>query len=159
MHWTTGTKLKACCLDRSELQAWAVEETASAPQYCSVCQPETDASVHTDEAAHLSKLASEILEYVLEAALVHLEIEQPAYRLTVADIAACFGKTPGQISSALHRLLNSGFITVQHHPSIPATIPPKRVVLPTATALRTLEAFRSASDSTIQEELAKLETI
>lgn len=110
-----------------------------------------------DGQVHLSKLASEILEYILEAALIHLEIEQPPYRLTVGDIAACFGKTPGQVSPVLHRLLEAGFVILHGNRNTAAAIRPKQVVLPTVAAMRTLEAFQSECDSTIQAELAKLE--
>lgn len=156
-HWTTGSKLKACSLDRAELEAWAIEETGASPKPCPKCDLDQDAAAGGESQIHLSKLASDILEYILEAALIHFEIEHPPYHLTVADIAACFGKTPGQISPVLHRLLEGGFITVQGHVAAAAAIPPKRVVLPTATALRTLEAFKMESDSTIEGELAKLE--
>jgi hypothetical protein len=157
-HWTSGTKFKACCLDRTDLEAWAVEETGQPPGFCSSCEPQNEAPPH-DSPVHLPKLASDILEYVLEAALIHFEVEQPPYRLTVADIAACFGKTPGQISPALHRLLEDGFLAVHGHKALPAMIPPKRIVLPTVVAIRTLESFQSESDSTIADELAKLEPV
>lgn len=155
-HWTTGSKLKACCLDRAELEAWAVDETGSATEYCAKCNPTSEIVADAGGPVYLSKLPSDILEYILEAALIHFEVQQPPYRLTVADIAACFGKTPGQISPVLHRLVDGGFVTVQGHAGTAAVIPPKRIVLPTIAALRTLEAFRSESDSTIQAELAKL---
>jgi hypothetical protein len=106
---------------------------------------------------HLTKLASDILEYILEAVLIHFEVEQPPYRLTVAYIAACFGKTPGQISVALHRLLESGMVVVPGQKSMAITIPPKRFVLPAVAAIRTIEGFRNDRDSTIEGELAKLE--
>jgi hypothetical protein len=156
-HWTTGSKMKACCLDRTELEAWAAEETGASPERCPRCDFEKQESASREAQVHLSKLVREVLEYILEAAIIHFEIERPPYHLTVADIAACFGKTPAQISPALHRLLEAGFVTIQGHLGPAVSIPPKRVVLPTVTAIRTLEAFRAESDSTIQIELAKLE--
>jgi hypothetical protein len=156
-HWTTGPKLKACCLNRAELEAWTVDETGTPPEYCPTCEPQNESIACGDGHVHLSKLANEILEYVLEAALIHFEIERPPYHLTVGDIAACFAKTPGQIAPALQRLLETGFVIIQGHVGTAATIPPQRVVLPTVAALRTLEAFQAESDSTIQNELAKLE--
>jgi hypothetical protein len=157
IHWTTGSKLKACCLDRLELEAWAIEQTGASPDHCAQCNPKNETLAGGDNHVHLSKLASDILEYVLEAALIHFEIDRPPYHLTVADIAACFGKTPGQVSPVLHRLLEAGFINIQGNVGPGVAIPPKRVVLPTVTAIRTLEAFRAESDPTIQIELAKLE--
>jgi hypothetical protein len=155
-RWTTGSTLKACSLDRTELEAWAIEETGASPEHCPKCEHDNAAGGGEGQ-IYLTKLASDILEYILEAALIHFEIEHPPYHLTVADIAACFGKTLGQISPPLHRLLEGGYVTVQGHVAAAAAIPPKRVVLPTVTALRTLEAFRTESDSTIRDELTKLE--
>jgi hypothetical protein len=146
-------------MDRADLEAWALEETEAAPACCPICDPQTETLPTEDGHLHLSKLASEILEYVLEAALIHLEVEQPPYRLTAGDIAACFGKTAGQISPALHRLRESGFLTVQGQSAVNSAILPKRVVLPTVSAMRTLDAFQGASESTIKSELAKLETV
>jgi hypothetical protein len=157
-HWTTGGKLKACGLDRNELETWASEETGQSPEHCSSCEPQNEVP-QNDGPVHLSKLASDILEYVLEAALIHLEVEQPPYRLTVSDIATCFAKTPSQISPILHRLMESGFLALKGQKAADGTIPPKRIVLPTVIAMRTLESFQSASDSTIEDELAKLEPV
>jgi hypothetical protein len=41
------------------------------------------------------------------AALIHMEMNIPVW-LTVADIAACFGKTPVKFS-VLHQLIDDGF--------------------------------------------------
>lgn len=157
IHWTTGGKLKACCLDRAELEAWAAEQAGIAPGPCPMCQPQVETPPNGDGHIHLSKLPREILEYILEAALIHFEVEHPPYRLTLADIAACFGKTPGQILPALNRLLESGMVVVAGHKNMAAAIPPKRIILPTVAAIRTIEAFRGESESTIEGELAKLE--
>jgi hypothetical protein len=86
-----------------------------------------------------------------------MENECPPYRLTVSDIAACFGKTPGQISPVLHQLINDSLLTVQGKMGAATTILPTRIVLPTKLALRTLEAFQNESDSSLQNELAKLD--
>jgi hypothetical protein len=156
-HWTTGGKFKACGSERVELEAWALEETKAPLEYCSVCEAQNEAITSGDGHVHLSKLPSDVLEYILEAALIHLEIEQPPYHLTVADICSCFAKTPGQISRVLNRLLEAGFVVLHGNGNMAAAIRPKRVVLPTAAALRTLAAFQTESDSTIRAELAKLE--
>jgi hypothetical protein len=157
VHWTTGSKLKACGLDPTELEAWAAEETGASPERCKKCDFANQEMGRGEAQIHLSKLPSEVLEYILEAALIHFEIEHPPYHLTVADIAACFGKRPGQISPVLHRLLEAGLVTIPGHRVTAAAIPAKRVVLPTAAALRTLHAFQAESDSTLEAELAKLE--
>jgi hypothetical protein len=157
-HWTTGGKLKACSLDLDELRAWAVEETGSGASPCEKCLPEQELPSDDSGEIHLTKLGAEILDYVLDAALIHLEHEQPPYRLTVNDIAACFGKTPGQLAPALHRLIDDGLLTVDGKLGAAVAIPFKRIVWPTVRALRTLEAFQAESDEMIQAELAKLHT-
>lgn len=154
-HWTTGAKLKACSLNRDELETWAADETGTAPAQCVSCHP--DRNEPPSGSAHLTKIGGEILDYVLDAALIHMEHEYPPYRLTVSDIAACFGKTPGQISPPLHQLIEDGLITVPGKMSTGAAIPPKRLVLPTMLALRKLEAFQNERDSALQNELAKLD--
>jgi hypothetical protein len=154
-HWTTGGKLKACCLDRVELEIWASEATGAPPQHCSVCQPGSEVP-DGNEPVHLTKLAGEILDYVLDAALIHMEQEYPPYRLTVGDIAACFGKTPGQISTVLHRLIDDGLVALSGKVNAGRTFPAQRLVLPKIRALRTLDAFRDESDEVLQAELRKL---
>ena len=153
-HWTTGAKLKACCLDRLELETWADEETGGALAHCQNCQP-TSEQLAT-EPVHLTRLARDVLDYVLDAALIHMEHEYPPYRLTVSDIAACFGKTHGQISPVLRHLIDGGFVSVVGKFSNDSPIPLKHIVLPTAAALRTLEAFRDETDAALQVELGKL---
>jgi hypothetical protein len=156
IHWTTGAKFKACSLDRSELQTWAENETEASVQHCPICRPDRDQLTAEESSVHLSKLAREIMDYVLDAALIHMEQEHPPYRLTVGDIAACFAKTPGQISAALHQLLDDGLVTATGKMSPGGAIPAKRLVLPAVGALRTLDAFRNESDAFLQAELQKL---
>ena len=156
-HWTTGGRFKGCSVNRAELEEWASEQTGAFPNQCAECQPQSDVLASSDTRVNLSKLPADILDYILDAALIHMEVDRPPYRLTAADIAACFGKSPGQISPALHRLIDGGYVIVQGHVSAAGTIPPKRVIRPTAVALRTLEAFQGESDSTIETELAKLQ--
>jgi hypothetical protein len=156
-HWTTGAKLKACSLNCDELEAWAAEETGKGPQRCACCQPNQDELAVGAVPAHLTRLSSEILDYILDAALIHMENEYPPYRLTVSDIAACFDKTPGQIAPVLRQLITDGLLTAPGKISAVAPLRPQQVVLPTMLALRTLEAFQRESDGAIHNELAKLE--
>jgi hypothetical protein len=155
-HLTTAGRLKACAATVEELQHWAVEETEKEPDCCEKCQPNQTLPVDEAETAHLTKFAAEILDYVVEAAAIHLEHEHPPYRVTVGDIGACFAKTPGQLSVTLHHLVQDGYIILPGASAKDAPFPSKRLVLPTAKALRTLEAFRTASNDMLQAELAKL---
>jgi hypothetical protein len=144
-------------LTQAELEAWSTEQIGSFPEPCTVCEPKSETLANGDGHIHLSKLPTDILDYILDAALIHMELDRPSYQLTATDIAACFAKSSAQISSALHRLIDGGYVTVQGHVSAAGVIPHKRVILPTAFALRTLEAFQRESDSTIATELAKLQ--
>lgn len=155
-HWTTGRKFKACSLDRQELKSWSAEETGVVARCCDTCQPDLDVTGNNNGQPHLSKLSAEIVDYVLDAALIHMEHEVPPYRLTLSDIAACFNKTPGQISPVVHRLIDEGFLSVIGRIGSASPIPVKRIVLPTILAMKSLEAFRCESDSAIQTELDKL---
>ena len=94
MHWTTGSELKACSMDQQELTAWSADEIGIDASFCATCQPDKDVASENKRPAHLSKLSAEILDYVLDAALIHMEHEYPPYQLTICDIAVCFGKTP-----------------------------------------------------------------
>jgi hypothetical protein len=156
--WTKGAKLKACSMDRDELMNWAVDESGNSARPCEKCRPALDTPKDGTGEIHLTKLGADILDYVLDASLVHLDHEQPPYRLTVRDIAACFGKTSGQLSPALHRLVNDGLLTMDGTQRNAVAIPPKRIVWPTIRAFRTLPAFEAESDAMIQADLAKLQT-
>jgi len=122
-HWTTGAKLKACSVDLDELRARAVEESGSQSGACEKCQPEHEIPNNGTGEIHLTKLGADILDYVLDAALIHLEHEQPPYRLTVSDIAACFGKSPGQLSPVLHRFIDDDLLSIDGRPAVAVPIP------------------------------------
>lgn len=156
IHWTTGSKLKVCGLDRAELEAWGQAESGKPVAVCGACHPQTDAAPAEDGELHLTTLAADILDYVLDAALIHLEHESPSYHLTVNDIAACFGKQPGQLGPVLRRLAADGLVALAGGTPCAAAIPPKRIVFPTPRALRTLEAFREESEAAVEAELQKL---
>jgi DNA-binding MarR family transcriptional regulator len=129
-HWTTGSRLKAVSLNREELIVWA-------------------------SAGALPKLAREVLDYVLEAALIHMEHQQPPYRLTLGEIAACFGKTPGQVTPVVGRLIDEGWLTLVGPPAARRKLR-RGVVAPTVQAMRSLAAFQAETDAAIQAELEKL---
>ncbi|MBI3469134.1 MAG: winged helix-turn-helix transcriptional regulator [Planctomycetes bacterium] len=156
LHWTTGAKLKACSLNQQELETWAADEVGATLQPCETCCPGDNHPSLNAPQTHVTRLGRDVLDYVLEAALVHMEQECPSYRLTASEIADCLGKTPAQISPVLQQLIDEGFLTVSGNIAGRRPIPPERIVLPTMSAMRTLEAFQSDSDRSIQNELAKL---
>jgi hypothetical protein len=77
-HWTAGAKLKACSLDREELAAWVAEQAVAKPA-CAQCRPDCDDEALRAKDAHPSKLGREILDYILDAAAIHLEHEYPPF--------------------------------------------------------------------------------
>ncbi|HEX5102333.1 MAG TPA: hypothetical protein VFV87_00880 [Pirellulaceae bacterium] len=155
-YWTTRGHLKACSLDRAELESWAAEECDDSVEHCPHCQPALDRPGDDSSDIHLTKLGGEILEYVLEAALIHMEQEHPPYRLSIDDIAACFAKSPGQLVQTLQNLLDQGLLTASGAGSRISSASGRRHVFPTAKSLRTLDAFRDASEADIAHELEKL---
>lgn len=152
-HWTTAGKFKACAHSYQELQIWAEEETGEEAAVCGECQPlrELEPESHV---AELTKLAADVLDYVLESATIHLENEYPPYRLSVADIAACFAKTPGQLAHALVQLSDGGLLSIEKGPGHGLNSQPR--VFPTAAALRTLPAFEGSTASMLEAEITKL---
>jgi hypothetical protein len=155
-HSTTGSKLKAVSLDRGELIAWGAAETGHDVPGCSACQAEGNLPASAASAGALSKLARDVLDYVLEAALIHMENQQPPYRLSLGDIADCFGKTSGQMAPVLGRLIDEGWLTLIGKPAATGKLR-RGIVAPTILALRTLAAFQDESDAAIASELEKLE--
>jgi hypothetical protein len=155
-HWTTGGRFKACSLGREELERWANEESAKAPDFCTACRSNQVLPAEINGQPHLTKLGSDILDYVLDAALIHLDEVTLPYRLTVADIPACMGKTPGQISPVLHRLIADGVLAVQGKYAAYSAIPPRRIILPTVKGVKTLSTFADESDEIIAAALDML---
>ena len=61
--------------------------------------------------------------------------------------------TLGQISPALHHLIEGGYLDMPGRSHAAGAIPPKRILLPTVLAMRTLDAFQNESLAEIQSEL------
>lgn len=161
-HWTTGRHLKACSLDLEELTDWARAESGAEPVPCGACAPDHAASSEElaaagSEDAHLTRLGEDIVDYVLEAAVIHLDLEDDGYSLTVGDVADYVDKTPGQVTPALLRLVTDGYLRVEGEVPPGATLESARRVYPTEKALRTLPAFEKLSKRRIRGELKRLE--
>jgi hypothetical protein len=154
-HWTTAGKFRACADDWWQLQAWATEESGAGAQLCDGCQPLNEVADVEHSPEKLTKLAAEVLDYVLESATIHLENVYPPYKLCVGDIAACFAKTPGQLAAALQQLNDGGWLDVDRK-SHDGHWKPRQKIFPTVAALQTLTAYRDSSDSDLRAELAKL---
>lgn len=151
-HLTTGSRFKACSIDAEELRQWCLESGAAALACCTICTPLDSRSAPPEE-THVTKFGVDILDYLLEAAVIHFDDDSPPYRLTVGDIAACLGKTPAHTAQALRNLLNQELIWVRGRT---ARIAARTLVYPTIRAIRMLESYADASDDMIQRELEKL---
>jgi hypothetical protein len=150
-HWTTGRRFKACSLDLQELVAWAQEEFLAAPVLCEQCAPLGTAE-SKESPRRLTKLGREILDAVIESAVIHLDNGDADYRLTIADLADRLGKSPTQLAAALSHLVDEGLLRTEEDVSDPAD----RQVYPTALALKSLPSFESTSAEEIAKELDRL---
>jgi hypothetical protein len=156
-HWTTGRHVKVCSLDRDELVSWAKDESDGNPDDCELCKPADDtAAVTSASDRHLTKLGEEIIDYIVEAAVIHLDRQDSGYELTVGDVAQCLDKTPGQIPPALHRLAEDGYVRLNRAAEIGTSLPDRCEVFPTADAMRLLPAFEKMSQRQVQAELENL---
>lgn len=133
-----------------------MEKSGLPATHCPKCHPAIDDVAGEPAEVHLTRLAADVLDYVLDAALIHMEHETPPYHLTVGDIAACFGKQPGQLAGVLANLSAEGLLWLDGKASGSQAISSRRIVLPTVRALQMLEAFRNESDEAVSQELQKL---
>lgn len=151
-HWTTAGKFKACALNPQELRLWAEEDTGEDAAVCADCQPLIERTA--ENATSLTRLAADVFDYILESAAIHLENDYPPYRLCLADIAACFNKTPGQLAGALEQLTSEHL--VEFEPRGRQSLNSRQMVFPTAAGLRTLPSYQDADASFLEAELARL---
>ena len=158
-HWTTGRHLKACSLEIEELRNWLEHESSKELQLCNEChpaesQPGGDSS--SEAAGHLTPLGKEILDYVLEVAVMCLDGVTPGYAVSVADVAQVLGKTAPQITSALHRLLADEYLTSNTPLEPDRPVPENQALYPTVKAMRTMPAFQKIGAAAIRVELKRL---
>jgi hypothetical protein len=156
-HWTTGRHLKACSLDLDELVEWAKGESGGAPVPCGICTPADDSkSAEQPGDRHLTKLGKEIVDYVVEAAVIHLDQRDSDYHLTLGHIAAYLDKTAAQISSVLIRLATDGYVRIDQQIEQATALPDDCQVYPTSDAMRTLPAFEKMPEPEVEAELEGL---
>jgi DNA-binding MarR family transcriptional regulator len=155
-HWTTGSRFKACALQRDALLHWAETDLGCSCDRCPECTPDVDGLDSQGDRPRRTRLATDILEYVLEAAVIHFDEETPPYHLTVAMIADCMGKTPAQVSPALRRLADDGYLEYASRSAAGKSIRPRSIVYPTVLALRTLSECANQTDAELLAELAKI---
>jgi hypothetical protein len=161
-HWTTGRHLKACSLDRQELTEWANRECGGEPASCEQCQPQV--VVRAEELTPsesgprpLTKQGGDIVDYVLDVALIHLGQGDAGYNLTVGDLARYLAKTRTQVTPAILRLLEDGYLRMEGEIVTGAALPRQRAVFPTVQAMRILPAFEEMSRQEVEAELARIQ--
>jgi hypothetical protein len=156
-HWTTGRRLKACSEDLGKLLAWAEEASGHAADFCELCAPQQEPRQDEDtNHKRLTKLEKQVLEYVLEIAVIYLDNLDLSYELTVGDIADCLDKTAGQIAAAMFQLIAGGYLRL--HPAITeqTDVRSEQRAFPTSKALRMEPAFEKMSEQEIEQELVGL---
>lgn len=156
-HWTTGRRLKACSVDLAKLLAWAEAESGHPADYCEMCAPQKKRPQGEGiNHKRLTKLEEEVLQHVLEIAVLHLDNLDLSYELTVGDIADGLGKTVGQIAAALWKLIRGGYLRLDHSLAAKADLRGEQRAFPTSKALRMEPAFEKMSEKEIEEELIAL---
>lgn len=156
-HWTTGTKLKACSMDPAELSNWARNSLGKDAAKCEACHPQAaDCLQDTPgQPLPLTRLSGNVLNYVVETAIVHLANCASRYRLTVGDIADCLHKTPAQLSQAFARLLDADYLVIDpRHKN--GTFSDEALVQPTIAGMRAMDAYPESSDAELRAEIARL---
>ena len=159
-RWTTGQQFKACSLSLTELVDWARETYGGELACCAGCQPtcEPVEGIVTDKIheARLTPLASNILNYALETAIVHLNQGSAPYRVTIRDVAHCLHKTPAQLTGAIQRLLAQDLLEVAPLPRRDGRLVELAEIWPTMAALRTLDGYADWDKTDLEKEIQRL---
>jgi len=160
-HLTTGRHLKACSLDRQELMEWANSACGGEASSCDECKPVE--VIRAEELTPgeagprpLTKQGGDIVDYVLDVALIHLGQGDAGYNLTVGDLAKYLAKTRAQVTPAVIRLLEDGYLRTKGEIVPGAALPRQQAVFPTTRAMRILPAFEELPTAEIEAELARL---
>jgi hypothetical protein len=153
---TTHGRWTACSLNEDELATWSVAEYGADPPRCDTCLPAGSESGIDGEEHPLTRLGRDVLDYVLDVAVIHLEPDARPYHLTVADVAQCLRKTPGQLSAALEHLTKSGMVVVEQPAGSRSPGRERHAIFPTTAALRKLPFFGVWKDEQLDAEIAKL---
>ena len=106
--------------------------------------------------ARLTKLGSEIVDSLLEAAIIYLDGGEPTYRVTVGDVAHYVDRSEAQVTSAILRLIEDGFLTMNGSLTPGLPLPAGRLLFPTEQALRTVPAFAALGSEEIAAEIRRL---
>ena len=157
--WTTGQRVKACSVEVDQLLDWVRDEINGEPQSCEQCEPLHDGCLagkcKDDDAQHLTRLGGDIVSYIVEVAVIHLDNDTP-YRLSVVDVASYLRKSPAQINAAVLRVIEDSFVSTNENLQLNTPLSDELMLYPTAEALRTVPAFAAMSEVEIAAEVSKL---
>jgi hypothetical protein len=148
MHWTTGRHLKACSLSPEELISWAEEEYGGEPSYCGDCTAGEERTPSPAAAHDLTKLEREVLDCVLDSAVIHLDNGDDDYDLTMAGLADRLGRSVARISGPVRLLIVHNLLETDRDMA-----PSRQRIYPTVAGLRSLSTFEAASDAALEKEL------
>jgi hypothetical protein len=154
-HSTTGRRLKACAVNVNELVDWTTSQYGRPPLDCQDCRPTRAVPVSDSSASAFGKLGHEVVDYVVEVALIHLD-QGDALRLSVGDVAAYLSKSAAQLAPTIHQLVEQGLLRLGQEYKLDQPLPARVAVYPTAAALKTLPAYGQWADRQIEAELARL---
>jgi hypothetical protein len=87
---------------------------------------------------------------------MHFDEETPPYHLTAGMIANCMGKSAAQVSPALRRLSDDGYLECAGRSAVSKSIGPRSIVYPTILAFRTHCEWEDHTDAELSAELAKI---
>lgn len=152
---TTRGRWTACAVRREEVVAWAEVEYGQAPAPCDVCRGAAASDTAAAKPA-FGRLARDILDYVLDVAVIHLESDERPYHLRVGDVAQCLRKTPGQLAAPLRRLTQEGLLTLERTTQRGPQAELRTAIGPTAAALRTLPYFHDRDATEVAAAIARL---
>jgi hypothetical protein len=159
-HWTTGNRMKLCALAIDELKRWSAERLDGTPQECPVCRPAAEVIEVAADASHpaqpRTRLGREIMAYVLDVAVIHLDNQDDEYHLTLADVAEYLSKSVRQLSSAVLRLVEDNDLSIAGSLSPGTPLSARHTLVPTAKALRTVPAYAGLTEAQLQSLIAQL---
>jgi hypothetical protein len=140
---------------------WATSECGREACSCDQCQPteviRAEALTPRETGPRpLTKQGGDIVDYVLDVALIHLGQGGGGYHLTVGDLAQYLAKTRAQVTPAIVRLLEDGYLRTEGEIVPGAALPRQQAIFPTVLAMRILPAFEELPAEEIEAELARL---
>jgi hypothetical protein len=140
---------------------WASSECCGDASACDQCKPaeviRAEALVPTEAGPRpLTKQGGDIVDYVLDVALIHLGQGDGGYHVTVGDLAQYLAKTRAQVTPAVIRLLEDGYLRTEGEIVPGAALSRDQALFPTARAMRILPAFEHLPDLEIEAELSRL---